>query len=117
MKMETQQLSEFLDSVIEGAYQSRCFKKEDVQSVLLTGQMIKQKMVKADELELENTARSITIENLQAENELLKKKFNVSFSDLETLKKENVINEIDVKDIEEVSNHVPQSRPKTYSKT
>ena len=105
--METENLSKFIDDVIEGAYQKGLFAKEAVSQVLMMGQMIKEKMVKADEMQLENTARSITIENLQAENELLKKKFSVSDIDIERWKIENDINEIDVPEnsIKDLSPH------------
>lgn len=107
--METEQLCQFVDGVIEGAYQAKCFRKENVQEVLIAGNMIKIKMQEADTLKVENTARSITIENLENQIALLKKKFNVSDADIESLKNENVINEIELHAIEEISNHVPKS--------
>jgi len=106
--MEAENLTKFIDNIIEVAYQSRCFAKEHVQQILATGHKIKQKIAEAERLETENLEQKTKLEALENENKLLREKFNVSDSDLQNLKNENIINEIDVKDIEEVSNHTPK---------
>jgi hypothetical protein len=105
--METENLSKFIDDVIEGAYQKGLFAKEAVSQVLMMGQMIKEKMVSADSFKNKNIELNCEIEKLKSENELLKKKFSVSDLDIETWKIENDINEIYVPEnsIKDLSPH------------
>jgi len=106
--METENLLKFLDGLLEGAYQARIFPKEGVQQVLQINELIKSKLVQCDSLANQNTELTVKAETLESENRLLREKYSVTDAVIEIIKNENLINDIDVNEIEEVSNHTPK---------
>jgi len=114
--METEKLSNFIDSVVEGAYRSGCFAKEQVQQILMMAEMAKQKMNEADKFATENLEQKIRIEVLENETKSLKSKFDELGIDLEEIKKPIDVNEINVPDnsVEEISNHSQNGEPKKF---
>jgi len=122
--METEKLSGFIDSVVEGAYRAGCFAKEQVQQILMMAEMTKQKIIEADKLATENLEMKIKIEVLENESKSLKNKFDELGIDLEEIKNPIDVNEIDiaensVEDLskaqnnlsKEISNHSQNGQP------
>jgi cell division protein FtsB len=97
-----------MDGLLEGAYQAKLFPKEGVQQVLQINELIKQKLVAVDTLGSQNTELTVKVEILEAENKLLRDKYSVTDAVLDIIKNENLINDIDVNEIEEISNHTPK---------
>ncbi len=107
--METENLKKFIDGIVEGAYQARIFAKEAVHEVLLVAEVIKNKLDEADKLANTNTELQVKVEILEAENKLLRDKFAVTDTDIESIKNENVINGIDVNDAQDISDHTQKN--------
>jgi hypothetical protein len=98
--METEKLGNFVDGVVEASYRAGCFAKEDVQKVLITADMVKQKLNEADKLANENLDLKVKIETLEAGLLRYEKLLGGT-------KDEDVINDINLADdsFEDISNH------------
>jgi len=96
--METKDLINFLDSVIEAGYQARIFAKESVQQALQITELIKSKLLENDKVTTENLELKIKLEALESAN----KNYKERFADLDNaIEESKFVNDVSDLEVEE----------------